>query len=239
MAVPPQLQPCDALFFGPHPDDVEIAAAGTVLRLIASGATVAIVDLTRGEKGSRGSAEERAREATAATQALGVQQRHNLALPDTRVAVDDDAVHLLVAALRQARPRLLFAPAERDVHPDHTAAAQLAARAFFFAGLVHYAPELGAPHRPRLFARYPGNVPVEPTFAVDIGDLVERKAQAIRCYASQLAPPSRNHLVQGLDVLERAQARDRFHGARIGAIAAEPFVCDGPLPIRAIGALLG
>src|SRR5262245_8864481 len=232
------MQATDALFLAPHPDDVEIAAAGTVLRLRARGVAVALVDVTRGEKGSRGSADERAREAAAAAQALDVGQRLNLGLPDTGVRVDDQNVRRVVELLRTARPRLFFAPAERDVHPDHVAVGELAGRAFFLAGLVNFAPELGAPHRPRLFARYPGNVPVEPTFAVDISDVVAGKAAAIRCYATQLMPADRSHLIQGLDVLERAQARDRFYGARIGVAAAEPFVVDGPLPIRDV-ALLG
>jgi bacillithiol biosynthesis deacetylase BshB1 len=232
------MQATDALFLAPHPDDVEIAAGGTVLRLRARGLAVALVDVTRGEKGSRGTVDDRAREAAAAAKALDVGQRVNLGLPDTGVRVDDQNVRRVVELLRTARPRLFFAPAERDVHPDHVAVGELAGRAFFLAGLVNFAPELGAPHRPRLFARYPGNVPVEPTFAVDISDVVAGKAAAIRCYATQLQPGDRSHLIQGLDVLERAQARDRFYGARIGVAAAEPFVVDGPLPIRDV-ALLG
>jgi bacillithiol biosynthesis deacetylase BshB1 len=229
---------CDALFLGPHPDDVELAAAGTILRMSERGLRIGIVDATRGEKGSRGTMADRAAEAAAAAKKLGVVFRDNLGLPDTCVIADDAATQKLVAVIRTARPRLLFAPVERDVHPDHTAVAQLATRAFFHAGLRNYAPELGAPHRPRLLLRYPGNVPVEPTIAVDISDLVDRKAEVIRCYSSQLAPPDRGHLLQGLDVLERAQARDRFHGTRIGANAAEPFVLDGPLPVRDFGSLM-
>jgi len=232
------MRPCDALFLGPHPDDVEIAAAGTMLRLGAAGHRVAIVDATRGEKGSRGTPADRDREAAAAAQALGVE-RHCLGLPDTQVQVDEASVRALVALLRSGTPRLLFAPVDRDVHPDHVAVAQLAARAFFLAGLRNYAPDLGAPHRPRLFARYAGNVPVEPSFVVDVSDLVERKAAVVRCYASQLAPPDRSHLVQALDVLERAQVRDRFYGARVGCAAAEPFVLDGPVPLRDLAPWLG
>lgn len=233
-----RMQACDALFLGPHPDDIEIAASGTILRLVAAGLRVAILDATAGEKASRGTGAERAAEAAAAARALGVAERHNLGLPDTGVVADDAAVRLLVAELRGARPRLLFAPAERDVHPDHTAVAQIAGRAVFLAGLRNYAPELGGAHRPRLCVRYAGNVPHEPTFAVDISDLAERKAAVLRCYGSQLAPPDRTHLVQGLDVLERAQVRDRFYGARIGCAAAEPFLLDGPLPLRDLAPLM-
>jgi bacillithiol biosynthesis deacetylase BshB1 len=227
------LRPCDVLAIGAHPDDVEIAAAGTLLLLLAAGRTVSIVDVTRGEAGSRGTVADRDAEAKAAAARLGVQQRHNLGCPDTGVRVDDATTLLFVAALRSARPQLLLAPHSHDVHPDHVATATLTEKAFFLAGLKNFAPQLGAPHRPALFLRYPGNRHVEPTLAVDIATVVAGKAEVLRCYRSQLNPPDRAHLVQGLDVLERAEVRDRFHGARIGTRAAEPFWHDGPLPVRA------
>ena len=233
------LKPCDVLALGPHPDDIEIAAAGTLLLLIASGQTVSLVDCTRGEKGSRGTVADRDAEAAAAATRLGVSARHNLRLPDTGLCVDDESTRLLVATLRSARPRLLLAPHARDVHPDHVVAAQLVERAFFLAGLRNYEPQLGAPHRPRLFLRYPGNLPVEPSLVVDISAVADQKAKVVRCYRSQLTPPDRGHLVQGLDLLERAEVRDRFYGARIGVRAAESFCHDGPLPVRDLRLLLG
>ncbi|HEX5052606.1 MAG TPA: bacillithiol biosynthesis deacetylase BshB1 [Planctomycetota bacterium] len=235
---PPQLQPCDVLAIGPHPDDIEIATAGTLLLLIASGHGVSLLDCTRGEMGSRGSAAERATEAAAAAARLGVRQRVGLGLPDTGVRVDDASTDLLVAALRAARPALLLAPHARDVHPDHSATAQLTERAFFLAGLRNHQPQLGAPHRPRLFLRYPGNLPVEPSLLVDISSVAAAKAEVVRCYRSQLAPPDRSHIVQGLDLLERAEVRDRFYGARRGVFAAESFWHDGPVPIGHPGSLL-
>jgi bacillithiol biosynthesis deacetylase BshB1 len=239
MAAPaPVLQPCDVLCLGAHPDDVEIAAAGTILLLVESGRTVTIVDVTHGEKGSRGSRAERDAEAAAAAARLGLRERRNLELPDTAVAADDASVQRLVALLRQARPLLLLAPVAHDVHPDHVATAHLAERAFFFAGLRNYAPDLGEPHRPRLLLRYPGNRPVEPTFVVDVARVAAAKAEVLRCYRSQLTPPDRTHLVQGLDVVERAEVRDRFYGAGIGSRAAEAFWTDGPLAVRDPGALL-
>lgn len=231
---------CDALFLGPHPDDVEIACSGAILRLLRAGKSSAIVDCTRGEMGSRGTPEQRKQEAAAAAAALGVRDRKNLGLRDTGIQADDASLRLLVAAIRESRPSMLFAPHERDVHPDHVAAAQLASKAWFLAGLARYEPALGEPHRPRVLIRYPGNVPVEPSFVLDISDLVDQKAEAIRCYRSQLADGgSRGHLVQGLDILERAQVRDRFYGARTGCAAAEPFVVDGPLLLRDLASLLG
>ncbi|MGE3173289.1 MAG: bacillithiol biosynthesis deacetylase BshB1 [Planctomycetota bacterium] len=228
------MQPCDALFLGPHPDDVEIAAGGTVLRLVAAGRRVAVVDVTGGEMGSRGTPADRAREAADAARALGIAERHNLGLPDTGVTDGDAAVQQLVAVLRAARPQLLFAPTVQDVHPDHSATARLAQKAWFLAGLGRYAPAAGGdtPFRPRLLVQYPGNVPVEPTFVVDISACRQQKDAVIRCYRSQLVrPDDRAHLVQARDICERARVRDEFFGARIGVAAAEPFVIDGPLPV--------
>lgn len=229
---------CAALFLGPHPDDVEIAAGGTILRLVRAGQRVAIVDLTAGEMGSRGSGPERLQEAAAAAARLGLAERRNLGLPDTGIQADDATAKKLVAVIRELRPRLFFAPHERDVHPDHVAAAHLAGKAWFLAGLVRFAPELGAPHRPKLLVRYPGNTPVEPTFAVDVSDLVEQKNEVIACYRTQLQTGPKGHLLQGVDVLARAQVRDRFYGLRIGCAAAEPFCTDGPLPLTDLSALL-
>ncbi|MCA8949912.1 MAG: bacillithiol biosynthesis deacetylase BshB1 [Planctomycetes bacterium] len=235
----PELQSCDVLAFGPHPDDVEIGAAGTLLMLARRGYSASVVDFTRGEKGSHGSATERDAEARAATARLGLRERVNLGLPDTGITADEGTTDRIVRALRTARPRLLLAPLDKDVHPDHVAAAQAVGRAFFLAGLRRHAPHLGPAHRPRLLLRYPGNQPIEPTIAVDISAFADDKAAVVRCYESQLAPPDRSHLIQGLDLLERTLVRDRFYGARIGVAAAEPFWHDGPLPLQAVELLLG
>lgn len=228
----------DVLALGPHPDDVEIACGGTLLKLTAAGRSVVVVDVTRGEMGSRGTAADREREAAAAATRLGLRERRNLGLPDTGVRADDDAVRRLVAVLRELRPHLLLAPVLRDVHPDHVASATLADRAFFFAGLRQFAPDLGAPFRPAMVLRFPGNQPVEPTLCVDISDVVAAKAELIRCYASQLAAGQRGHFVQGLDLLERVEVRDRFWGARIAVRAAEAFCSDGPLPLSDLRSLM-
>ena len=235
---PAKLPPCDVLAIGAHPDDIEIACAGTLLQLQRAGRSIALLDCTRGEMGSRGTASDRDAEAEQAARALHAVARGNLRLPDTGVRADDDSTSAVVIALRCARPQLVLAPHERDVHPDHLATAQLVARATFFAGLRNYQPQLGAPHRPRFVLRYPGNRIIEATLVVDIADVVDDKADVIRCYRSQLAPPDKSHLVQGLDLLERAQVRERAYGAQIASVAGEGFWHDGPLPVQTLNWLL-
>lgn len=238
VAEPSKLPACDVLAFGPHPDDIEIACGGTLLLLQQKGSTVALVDCTRGEMGSRGTVVDRDREAEAAANALGVTARCNLRLPDTGIRTDDEATNRVVAAIRAVKPKLIFAPHTRDVHPDHTAAAELIGRAHFLSGLRNYQPSLGAPHRARTLLRYPGNQPVEPTFVVDISDFAAQKADVVRCYASQLDPPDTQHLVQGLDLLKRTIVREQATGAMIAVRAGEGFWHDGPLAVRELEWLL-
>lgn len=232
------MKPCDVLCLGAHPDDVEIGMAGTILKLIADGMSVSILDFTHGEMGTRGTVAERDAEAAAAARMLHLSERQNLALPDTGLLFNDANTQLLVAAIREARPRLLFAPLPQDAHPDHVVAAQLIERAVFCAGLINYAPGLGGSHRPRLVLHYFGNTPVEPTLVVDITAQAAKKAEVLHCYRSQLRPTDRDHLIQGLDVLERADVRDRFYGARVACGAAEPFWKNGPLPLHDLGSLM-
>lgn len=224
------LEPCDLLAIGPHPDDVEIGCAGTILLAAARGCRVAVLDLTRGEMATAGSADERAREAAAAAVQLGLAARGNLGLPDTQVQVDAASIDLLVGALRSARPRVVLAPHCDDVHPDHVATAELVSRAWFLAGLAKHRPELGPAHRPKLLLRYPGNRMPTPSLCIDISAVATQKDAVVACYRSQLTPPDRSHLLLGLDVRERALVRDRFFGAQIGVAAAEAFLHNGPLP---------
>lgn len=224
-----ELPACDILAFGPHPDDIEIACGGTLLLLHSKGHSLALVDCTRGEMGSRGTVADRDQEALAAGEALQATARSNLNLPDTGIRDDDDATNEVVTAIRAVQPKLIFAPHERDVHPDHTAAARLISRAHFLAGLRNYHPNLGKPHRARTILRYPGNQLVEPAIVVDISAFVEAKAKVVRCYRSQLGSADTGHLVQGLDLYERTVVRQKAAGAMIAVEAGEGFCHDGPI----------
>lgn len=226
----------DVLVLAAHPDDAEIGCGGTILGLTDAGRSVAVVDMSRGENATRGTPELRAREAEASAALLRIAERRNLGLPDAGIVVDDAATRAVVREIRRLRPTLMFAPLERDAHPDHEATARIARRALFLAGLQKVFPDLGAPHRPRRLLHYFGNDPAEPTFCVDISALVERKRAAIECFASQIAAGT--HFARGSTPLERCEARDRYFGSICGFAAAEPFVADGPLPLHGLDGLL-
>ena len=227
----------DALVIAAHPDDAEIALGGTLLRLKAMGKRIGICDLTRGEMGTRGTAEDRDRETAAANAVLDLDVRENLGLPDGRVEVTVDARERLARVLRELRPDVVFAHHVEDLHPDHAACGKLAREAWYLAGLKRLAELDGGPaarRPPRLF-HFLGHLPAEPSLVVNIDDQWARKAELIRCYASQIAPESPEdrgeHFLFGADILGRAETKARYWGERIGVRYGEPLWHQGPLSI--------
>ncbi len=176
----------DVLAVVAHRDDAELTCGGTLAKLARQGRRTAILDLTQGEMGSRGSAQIRADEAARAAAILGVSLRENLALPDAAIVNTPDTRHALLSVIRRLRPQVVIAPAQAGRHPDHPVAAQLVRDACFLAGLSKVKPEQ-PPHRPRkvvhAIAYREDNQ--KPTFVVDISAEFETKMEAIRCYASQ------------------------------------------------------
>jgi bacillithiol biosynthesis deacetylase BshB1 len=176
----------DVLAVAAHPDDVELTCGGTLLRALQFGRRTAIIDLTAGETGTRGSPEVRAAEAQVAAAVLGLSARENLGLPDAGLVNTPDTRTLLARRIRHYAPRVVIAPALQGRHPDHRVAAELVRDACFVAGLARIAPE--APkHRPFkvlhcLSFREDWQ---KPSFVVDISDVFERKLEAIFSYVSQ------------------------------------------------------
>ena len=220
----------DVLAFGPHPDDVELFCGGTMIRLAELGHRTAIVDLTRGEKASHGTPEERARETEAASAELGLAFRDNLGLPDTELAPVPAQITAVVAALRRRRPELVLAPWIEDRHPDHAAAGALVTRAVMFAAVRNYAPETGPRFVPRQLLYYAMRHRMTPSFIVDTSAAAVRKARAIACYASQLArrtgagPGDADPtLISAPGAIAAIEARDRYYGSMIGTSHGEPL----------------
>ena len=215
----------DVLAFGPHPDDVELFCGGTLLRLGELGHTIAIADLTRGEKASNGTPDERARETAAASAELGLAFRDNLELPDTELALTQTQLIAVVATLRRRRPELVLAPWIEDRHPDHVVASQLVTRATMLAGVRNFAPETGERFVPRQLLYYAMRHRMTPSFIVDTSSVAVRKARAIACYTSQLSRRAGDDptLISAPGAAAAIEARDRYYGSMIGTSHGEPL----------------
>ncbi|HEX6629609.1 MAG TPA: bacillithiol biosynthesis deacetylase BshB1, partial [Gemmatimonadaceae bacterium] len=176
----------DVLAIAAHRDDVELTCGGTLLRAADRGQRTAVIDLTQGEMGTRGSAALRAAEAERAAAVLGLAVRENLALPDAGITNTPETRAALARLVRRLRPRVVIAPSPWARHPDHRVAAELVRDACFVAGLAKVAPDVPR-HRPRkvIHAITYREDAVKPTFVVDVSDVFERKMAAIRCYGSQ------------------------------------------------------
>lgn len=223
----------DILAVGAHRDDCEICAGGTIIKMIQNGYTVGILDLTRGEMGTRGDVETRAKEAYCAQCELGVAHRENLGLPDTRVDAGYESRLKMIEVIRRLRPKVVLAPIDRQRHPDHNNAHHLVKEACFYSGLRKY-PVEGEPHRPRKLLYYlPSRYNLQPTFFVDISEQFEKKMAAIKCYNSQFVNIEEHlHLTPYLKgVLERVEYFNGFLGRSVRVKYAEGFITGEPLMV--------
>jgi bacillithiol biosynthesis deacetylase BshB1 len=221
----------DVLAFGPHPDDIELGAGGTVAAHVAAGFRVGLCDLTRGELGSNGTPEERVAEAEAAREVLGAAVRVNLGWPDGAIGRDPEHERQAVALIRRWQPRAVLIPWGHDRHPDHRAASDVLARAAFFSGLRRYDAD-GDPWRPEWCCYYFINDSTEASFVVDVSPYYETKRAALGCHASQFSPADPAAVVTRLTSVwfrQLIESRDAQFGARIGAAFAEGFVVKEPI----------
>jgi len=218
--------PIHLLAIAAHRDDVELTCGGLLLKALDQGYSTAILDLTAGETGTRGSAELRAREAAAAARILGVSERRNAGLPDAHLANDEPTRKVLVEAIRDLAPRVVVLPFAVGRHPDHRIASEVGRDACYLAGLSKY-PASGTPHRPFkiLYALSYREDPVKPTFLVDISAQFERKLEAIKCYASQFeaATSAGEIFPTGQDLYSRITTQNAHYGSLIRARYAEPY----------------
>jgi bacillithiol biosynthesis deacetylase BshB1 len=218
-------RPVDVLAVSAHPDDVELTCGGTLARLAAQGRSFGIVDLTRGEMGTRGTASQRDEEARRAAEILGATFRRTLAFGDGGLRTGRAEELLLIEEIRRARPRLVFAPFPEDRHPDHARAGRLAGDAAFYAGLRKLETAHPA-HRPQQVLYFSTMYDHRPDFVVDISATHETKMRAIRAFASQFHDPSSNApetLLSSQNFLEGVEGRSRSVGASIGVAFGEGF----------------
>lgn len=226
-----------------HPDDAEITMGGTIALETRRGRRVALVDLTRGESGSRGTPETRAAEAEEGRRILGAAHRESLGLPDSGLTPTPEQRDVVVEALRRLRPRVVMVQHWLQRHPDHAAASRLVYEASFVAGLKAYRPELGAAFRPAKLVYAPSVTEAEeaaPSFVVDITSVWETKMAAVEAFGSQFKKGADENVKLPFDGFRAAaELSARRAGQRIGVEFGEAWVTREPLAIADVGSLGG
>lgn len=239
----------DVLAFGAHPDDVEIACGGTLAKLVHEGYSVAVVDMTSGEMGTRGTPKHRLEEAENARQLLGIKFRENLLLKDGNLTPTDESIGKTIVMLRKYRPKIVLFSPQFERHPDHEGLHSIIRKSMFLSGLVKYETQCEGenqkPWRIRKIYCYMQSYPFQknPDFFVDISDFYEIKIKAIKCYASQV-------FVEGLsksnepqtrisrpEFFEELEARARYFGSLVGFKYAEPFYSVEPIGLQSLSKL--
>ena len=224
----------DLLVIAAHPDDAELTSGGTLLAAADQGYATGILDLTRGETGTRGTPETRLKEAAAAAKILKVKVRRNAGLPDARLKVCDEYNVVIAEIIRELKPRTVIVPYWEGRHPDHYAAAALGYEASFIAGLKNY-PMNGEAFRPFKILYAAAYEDARPNFAVDITKYYDRRREAILCYKSQFSPPKSDRggkVFIPLDELEeRMSLQAKQYGRMIGVKYAEGYLVKEVLQV--------
>lgn len=217
----------DILAIFAHPDDVELAVGGTLLKMKALGYKTGALDVTAGEMGTRGTVEGRALEAEEAAKILILDVRENLGLPDGHVFADDESRTKLVRVLRRLKPKVILTHQDGDPHPDHNHIVQLVRESARLASMKRYDEETGSDKIPvpnvahNVFSRL-----VRPSFIVDISEFLDKKMNAIRAYNSQFYDPNSTEPETRLTTksfLDELANRSKYFGSLIGVAAGEPF----------------
>lgn len=230
----------DVLAFGAHRDDIELTCGGTMIKLADMGYKTGIIDLTAGEMGTRGSVEERAKEAEEAAKILRVQCRDNLCISDANIELSSENKLKVVTAIRKYRPSIVILPYWEDRHPDHAHAGQLVSEASFIAGLSKLDTEQSR-HRPEKLIYYMCHYEFKPSFIVDVTEQHQRKMKAIQAYKSQIYNPSypgEPTLISSAEYLESIEVRSRYYGGLIGKRYGEPFLIREMLEVEDIMTLV-
>ncbi len=231
----------DILVIAAHPDDAELGAGGTMAKSIAQGKTVGILDLTRGELGTRGTPELRADEATAAAKILGVAFRVNASLPDGFLDNTKEQQMAIIPFIRKYRPRIVLTNTVHDRHPDHAKAAKLVSDACYLSGLraiPTFTSEGKGQNswRPKAIYHFVQDFYIKPDFVVDITDTFEKKMEAIRAFSSQFyngteQKPDEITPISTPQFVHFVEARAREYGRTIGVEFGEGFTVERVLGV--------
>ena len=229
----------DILAIGAHPDDVELGCGGTLAKLILEGKKAAIVDLTQGELGTRGTNITRAQEAASASEILGISARENLKMKDGFILNSEEYQIQIVKMIRKYQPEIVLANAVDDRHPDHAKAAKLVSDACFLSGLVKIETELDGEHqkqwRPKQVFHYIQWKNITPDFVIDISNFMEKKIEACLAYKTQFYDPDSKEPMTPIatkDFLESLTYRAQDLGRLSGVEFAEGFTTEKLLAFK-------
>ena len=234
----------DILAFGAHPDDVEISAGATLLKYAKEGKSIGIIDLTKGELGTRGSVEQRYKEAQAASEILQLKIRKNLQLGDGVFDVSQENKLKVIELIRLYRPQLVLANSLKDRHPDHGRAAQLVADACYLSGL----DKIKTSHegvnqekfRPDLLLHYIQDYNLNPDVILDVSETGTQKLEVIKCYKSQFYDPDSSEPetpISGEEFFSYLEGRMMSYGRELGVTYGEAFNISRTLGVKDLFAL--
>lgn len=231
----------DLLVFAVHPDDAELGCSGTIIKHIAEGKKVGIVDFTKGELGTRGTTETRAAEAEASSKIMGIHVRENIGIRDGFFKNDEQHQLEVIKIVRKYQPEIILTNALYDRHPDHGRASDLANDAIFLSGLRRIATNLDGviqqAWRPRLVLQYIQDTYIKPDIIVDISAQMEQKIEAIRAFKTQFDSPDESEpqtYISTPAFLQAVIARAREIGKNIGAEYGEGFTSRKLLGVNSL-----
>lgn len=235
----------DILIFAAHPDDAELACSGTILKHLSMGKSIGIVDLTRGELGTRGSAEIRDEESKNATKVLGIKVRENLQFRDGFFVIDEAHKLKIIEIVRKYRPEIVLCNAVSDRHPDHSRASKLVSESCFLAGLIKvetfFEGNIQNAWRPKFVYHYIQDRYIKPDFVVDISQFIDKKIEAIKAFKSQFYDPNSTEPITPIaseGFLEFVKGRAKEFGRNIGVEYGEGFTVERTIGVNNLGDLV-
>jgi N-acetylglucosamine malate deacetylase 1 len=229
----------DVLVFAAHPDDAELSMGGTIAKFTSENFKVGIIDLTRGELGTRGSAELRQKEAFQAALTLKVAVRENLSIPDGNIERNKQNLMRVIMMIRKYKPKIIFAPFFNDRHPDHIDVSRIVKEAMFATGLAKiktFDKEVPQhPFRPNKLFYYMQTYTFDPSFIIDVSSCFEAKMKAVNSYSSQFFNPKSTEpetFISKPGFLNYIESRAQFYGFQIGKKFGEPFFCEEKIELN-------
>jgi bacillithiol biosynthesis deacetylase BshB1 len=225
-----------ALFFGSHPDDIELTCGGTLIKLVDDGKNAGICDLTQGELSTRGNLQIRKKETENANKTMGISCRENLKLKDGDIQNTYANRLKIIKILRIYKPEIVFAPYPDDRHPDHINASNIIRESVYYSGLKKIVIPKTEAYRPKKIYYYRHAFEIPVSFIVDISDTFEKKMKAIKCYDSQFYSVNKKSepetYISSKLFYYDIESKARYHGFKIGTEFGEPFYCPENLKIN-------